>query len=94
MLIDQLATALGLCGTTARTYTILNQNGAGLYLEGQIKILNFTPQKIDLDISRAPISVVGENLKIYDLNSSSVIIKGEIFGYYHRHKIKTDLKAN
>lgn len=88
MLLDNLAATLNLNGATARTFSIINLNGKGLYIEGAILIKNFSNVKIDLDVGKFPLTVLGEHLKICDLCSGSLTITGDIFGYYDRSKIK------
>lgn len=88
MLLDDLATALNLDGATARTFSIINLNGKGLHIEGAIFIKNFSTVRIDLNVGKFPLSVLGENLKIKNLTKGSVTIVGEIYAYYDRSKFQ------
>lgn len=88
MLLDDLAAALCLNGTTQQTFSILNLNGKGIRVEGAISIKNCTTVRIDFALGKASYSVLGENLCIKNLTHGSVVIKGQIFGCFDNAKIK------
>lgn len=88
MLLDDLASALCLNGTTRQTFSILNLNGTGVRIEGAISIKNCTTVRIDFALGKSTYSILGENLCIKNLTQGSVVINGQIFACFDNAKIK------
>ncbi len=83
MFLDEISKLTGLpINETFSEYKLINIGGKVLYVQNYLKLLVYNKNQIVLKIKSNEINVEGESLKILELESNSILIKGNIFKVY------------
>ena len=59
-------------------FKIINFGNKVIYIEQFKNIVTFEPTEITVKLARGIVKILGENLKIKNMNTSSIIISGNI----------------
>ena len=61
-------------------YTVINFGGKAVYVEGFIRVINVSLERVDFLCKRCVISVVGNNLVIAEIDGQTAVVKGDVKG--------------
>lgn len=59
-------------------YTLIDYGGCAAYVEGVLKILDFSENRVELAVDSGILTVEGEALTIAELEDKTIIIKGKL----------------
>ncbi len=65
--------------TILNGFRVVNLSNKMVYIEGFLKIVSFEGEFVNLKMKKGMLKVVGENLKIKNLNTNTVLICGNVF---------------
>ena len=67
------------CNNASLNYRYINIGGKSLYVEGIKSVVEFGESKMQFQLKKCVLEVVGQNLKVKYLDKTTAVIIGEIF---------------
>ena len=61
-------------------YSLINFGGKAVYVEGFIRVINISDERIEFLCKKCVLAVVGERLSISEISAGTAMVEGEIYG--------------
>lgn len=61
-------------------YTVINFGGKAVYVEGFIRVINVSSERVDFLCKKCVISVIGKDLVIAEIDGQTAVVKGYVEG--------------
>ncbi len=76
---DEIANRTGLPFDILNSgFRVINFSNKSVFIEGFVSIINFLEEEISIKLKKGIVKILGQKLKIKDMNKDSIVISGII----------------